>query len=243
MEQKSKIEERYRDLSAFWQGVTIVLSFIGLWLAVFQVFHFQIFGIMLMENSYLYLLMSFYLSMVFLLFPPKIKGPQKVFFCIDVFLCLITFGMPIYFAYLGYDIMEGGWSYLAPAHLTVMAFVLWALVLEAVRRTTGTSLAIIILVFSLYPLFAPYMPGFLEGHGRSLTTTAVFHAYSLQSLLGIPMRVAGTILIGFIIFGVALQASGGGAFFLNLSYCILGSTRGGTAKVAVLSSALFGSLS
>jgi TRAP transporter 4TM/12TM fusion protein len=57
------------------------------------------------------------------------------------------------------------------------------------------------------------------------------------------MRVAGMILIGFIIFGVALQASGGGEFFLNLSYCILGATRGGTAKVAVLSSALFGSLS
>jgi TRAP transporter 4TM/12TM fusion protein len=83
----------------------------------------------------------------------------------------------------------------------------------------------------------------MEGHGRSFSTTAVFHAFSIQSLLGIPMRVAGMILIGFIIFGVALQASGGGAFFLNLSYALLGSTRGGTAKVAVLSSALFGSLS
>lgn len=243
MEKKSRIEARYRDLPAFWQWITIVFSFLGLFLAIFQVFHFQISGMMLMENSYLYLLMSFYLSMVFLLFPSKIKGPEKVFFYIDVFLCFLNLAITLYFAWLGYDIIEGGWSYLAPLHITVMSVILWALVIEAVRRTTGTSLALIILVFSLYPLFAPHMPGFLEGHGRTFSTTAAFHALSIQSLLGIPMRVAGMILIGFIIFGVALQASGGGSFFLNLSYCILGTTRGGTAKVAVLSSALFGSLS
>ena len=243
MEEKSAISSRYRTLPDFWQWVTIGLSSIGLSVAVFQVFHFQIFGKMLMENSYLYLLLSFYLSMVFLFFPLTTGGPKKVIFCIDVLFSLLTLAIPCYFAWLGYDIVDGGWSYYAPPHMFVMAVIIWALVLEAVRRTSGTSLAVIILVFSLYPLFAPYMPGFLEGYGRSFSTTAAFHVFSIQSLLGIPMRVAGMILIGFIIFGVALQASGGGDFFLNLSYCILGKTRGGTAKVAVLSSALFGSLS
>ena len=243
MEEKSAISSRYRTLPDFWQWVTIGLSSIGLSVAVFQVFHFQIFGKMLMENSYLYLLLSFYLSMVFLFFPLTTRGPKKAIFCIDVVFCLLILGIPSYFAWLGYDIVDGGWSYYAPPHMFVMAVILWALVLEAVRRTSGTSLAVIILMFSLYPLYAPYMPGFLEGYGRSFSTTAAFHVFSIQSLLGIPMRVAGGILIGFIIFGVALQASGGGDFFLNLSYCILGKTRGGTAKVAVLSSALFGSLS
>jgi TRAP transporter 4TM/12TM fusion protein len=83
----------------------------------------------------------------------------------------------------------------------------------------------------------------MEGYHRSFSTTANYHALSMSSLLGIPMKVFGIILIGFIIFGVALQASGGGRFFLQLSSALLGSTRGGTAKVAVLSSALFGSLS
>lgn len=243
MEHKSKIEERYRTLPPFWHWVTICFSIAGLGLAVFQVFHFQFFGAMLMENSYLYLLLSFYLSMVFLFFPMRKGGPQRLLFFIDVICCLVTIAIPLYFAWLGYDIIERGWSYRAPFFMTVLAVILWILVLEAVRRTSGTSLAVIILIFSLYPMFSPYMPGFLEGHGRSFGTTAVFHAFSIQSMLGIPMRVAGMILIGFIIFGVALQASGGGEFFLNLSYCVLGSTRGGTAKVAVLSSALFGSLS
>jgi len=243
MEHTSKIEGRYRTLPAFWHWVTICFSIAGLALAVFEVFHFRAFDTMLMENSYLYLLLSFYLSMVFLFFPLRKGGPQRLLFSIDVLLWLITFSIPLYFAWLGYDIIERGWSYHAPFHMTVMAIILWMLVLEAVRRTSGTSLAVIILIFSLYPLFSPYMPGFLEGYGRSFGTTAVFHAFSIQSMVGIPMRVAGMILIGFIIFGVALQASGGGDFFLNLSYCILGATRGGTAKVAVLSSALFGSLS
>jgi len=243
MEEKSPISSRYRTLPDFWQWVTIGLSFIGLSVAVFQVFHFQIFGKMLMENSYLYLLLSIYLSMVFLFFPLTTRGPEKVIFYIDIVFTVLILAIPSYFAWLGYDIVEGGWSYRAPPHMFYMAVILWVLVLEAVRRTSGISLAVIILVFSLYPLYAPSMPGFLEGHGCSFTTTAAFHAFSIQSLLGIPMRVAGMILIGFIIFGVALQASGGGDFFLNLSYCILGKTRGGTAKVAVLSSALFGSLS
>ncbi|MBW2150541.1 MAG: TRAP transporter fused permease subunit [Deltaproteobacteria bacterium] len=243
MENISKIEERYRTLPAFWHWITICFSIAGLALAVFQVFHLQAFGAMLMENSYLYLLLSFYLSMVFLFFPLRKGGHQRLVFIVDVILWLIAFSIPLYFAWLGYDIIERGWSYRAPSHMTAMAIILWVLVIEAVRRTSGTSLAVIILVFSLYPLFSPYMPGFLEGYGRSFNTTAVFHAFSIQSVLGIPMRVAGMILIGFIIFGVALQASGGGEFFLNLSYCILGATRGGTAKVAVLSSALFGSLS
>ncbi|UCH19421.1 MAG: TRAP transporter fused permease subunit [Deltaproteobacteria bacterium] len=243
MQPKGQIEARYRTLSDFWRWTTVVLSFAGLFLAIFQVFHFQFFGKMLMENSYLYLLLSFYVSMVFLFFPLTKQGPPKIIFYVDVFLGLLTFAIPLYFAWLGYDIIEAGWSYRAPPRMFIMAVILWGLVLEAVRRTSGMSLAVIILIFSLYPLYAPYMPGFMEGYGRSFSTTAAFHAFSIQSLLGIPMRVAGMILIGFIIFGVALQASGGGDFFLKLSYCILGATRGGTAKVAVLSSALFGSLS
>jgi len=90
MEQKSQIEARYRTLPDFWKWVTIALSFIGLSLAIFQVFHFQIFGKMLMENSYLYLLISFYLSMVFLFFPLTRRGPKKAIFRIDVLFCLLT---------------------------------------------------------------------------------------------------------------------------------------------------------
>ena len=64
-----------------------------------------------------------------------------------------------------------------------------------------------------------------------------------ESLLGIPMRVVATLLIGFLLFAVGLQVSGGGKFFIDLALCLLGRVRGGTAKVSVMASALFGSIS
>jgi len=243
MENGSPIAARYRTLTGFWEWLTIGFSILGIVLAVYHIFYFQAFGFMLMDNSYLYLLMAFYLSMAFLFFPLTKKGPQKFIFAVDAFLFLLTLVISSYLAMHGIEIITKGWGYLAPTHMMVMAVMLWALVLEAVRRTAGASLAIVILVFSLYPLYANHMPGFMEGYSRSFATTANFHALSMTSLLGIPMKVFGIILIGFIIFGVALQASGGGQFFLNLSGALLGSRRGGTAKVAVMSSALFGSLS
>jgi len=243
MEKKIALGERHRTLTGFWRWLTIIFSVIGLFLVVYQVFSFRAFGLLIMQNAYFYLLMTFYLSMTFLFFPLKSGGPKRLIFGIDVFFFFVTICITLYFAWLGYDIIYKGWAYLAPTHMTIMAVILWALVLEAVRRAAGTSLAVVILAFSLYPLYAPYMPGFLEGYGRSFSTTAAFHVLSTEALLGIPMKVFGLMLIGFLIFGIALQASGGGTFFLNLSYCVLGTTRGGTAKVAVLSSALFGSLS
>jgi TRAP transporter 4TM/12TM fusion protein len=243
MAQANSISSRYRDLTGFWKWVTIAFSVIGLALAIYHIFYFTVNDFMFMENSYLYLLMTIYLSMAFLFFPMTKKGNPKLILSLDIILFLVTIGVNAYFAYEGYTIIERGWGYMAPTPIMVMAVILWALCLEAVRRTAGTSLALIILVFSLYPLYASYMPGFLEGYSRSFTTTANFHALSMDSILGIPLKVFGVILIGFIVFGVALTASGGGSFFLKMSQAVLGGTRGGTAKVAVLSSALFGSLS
>jgi TRAP transporter 4TM/12TM fusion protein len=237
------MESRYRTLTGFWKWVTIGFSTLGILLAVYHIFYFQGLGFMLMDNSYLYLLMTFYMSMVFLFFPLKKGGSEKIIFAVDVFLFFLTVAVSLYLAVHGLEINTRGWDYFAPTHIMIMSIMLWILVLEAVRRTAGASLAIVILVFSLYPLYAAHMPGFLEGYHRPFTTTANYHALSMSSILGIPMQVFGIILIGFIIFGVALQASGGGQFFLNLSGALLGSRRGGTAKVAVLSSALFGSLS
>ena len=119
--------------------MTVFFSIAGLALAVFQIFHFQIAGNMLMENSYLYLLLSFYLSMVFLFFPMRKGGPQRLLFYIDVVFCVATIAIPLYFAWLGYDIIERGWSYRAPFPMVLLAVILWFLVLEAVRRTSGTS--------------------------------------------------------------------------------------------------------
>jgi TRAP transporter 4TM/12TM fusion protein len=87
------------------------------------------------------------------------------------------------------------------------------------------------------------MPGFLWGSPFSITETARYHVMGVESIIGIPTRVVGNLLIGFIIFGVALVSSGGGEFFMNFALSLLGHTRGGAAKVSVFSSAFMASLS
>lgn len=241
--QASILATRYRNLKGPWRWITFSFSLVAIFLAIYQIYHLRLFELMIMDNSYLYLLLSLFLPQIFLFFPPTKRSSSKFFWMVDCFLALISFAIPAIFARYGYTIIERGWGYFAPPEIMVMAIMLWALIIEAVRRTTGLALALVVLFFSLYPLFAPYMPAFLEGHGRSFVTTATFHSLSVDSILGIPMKVFGDLLIGFMLFGIALQVTGGGKFFLDFSFALLGSTRGGPAKVAVLASALFGSMS
>ncbi|MDH3640574.1 MAG: TRAP transporter fused permease subunit, partial [Gammaproteobacteria bacterium] len=69
------------------------------------------------------------------------------------------------------------------------------------------------------------------------------HALSIESVFGLPFRAFAELVIGFLLFGVALQQTGGGRFFLDLAFALLGHVRGGPAKVAILSSGLMGSMS
>ncbi len=122
--------------------------------------------------------------------------------------------MASYFATQALKIIEKGWEFIAPPLPTICSLLLWFLILEAVRRVAGGILMSTCLFFSLYPVFAHLMPGFLEGRDFSLLATARYHAMSVESILGIPMKVVGSLLIGFMIFGVTLQFTGGGPIFL-----------------------------
>ncbi|HSE94669.1 MAG TPA: TRAP transporter fused permease subunit, partial [Methylomirabilota bacterium] len=120
---------------------------------------------------------------------------------------------------------------------------LWLLVLEAARRAGGLALFLMVLGLSLYPVYAGALPGPVAGLSLSLPDTIRYQAMSVEAILGIPMRVFGTLIIGFIIFGEALQVTSGGQFFNDLALSLLGAFRGGPAKVAVVASGLFGSMS
>lgn len=233
--------EQTSKLQGIWKWVCIALSLIGMFIVVNQLFYLKLMGIMLYDNQYLYILMAIFLGAVFLYYPLRVYN--KRYLLLDVSLFLLTLSICSYFSYKGYEIDKTGWGYIAPKHALVMAIILWCLIIEAVRRTAGRMMAIIIIVFSFYPMFAQYMPSLLSGPPKKFTATMLFHILSLDSALGIPIRVFATQLIGFMLFGAALQAVGGGQWFLNLAYSILGTARGGPGKVAILGSALFGSLS
>jgi len=234
-----------KGLLFFQQWTVIVFAFLGIVLSVNQIFYLKLFDIIFMENTYIYGLMALFLSLVFILFPAQkeVSSVKSVFYWLDIFLFLLTIVLGIVFALKGREIIDRGWAAVAPLPFVVLSILIWFICIEAARRTGGLVLAAIVAFFSFYPLFAGYMPGFLQGNSFSFFGAAIYHAMSTESILGIPMKVFSDLLIGYILFGVALIATGGGKFFLDFASAFLGHTRGGAAKVSVLASAFFGSMS
>lgn len=231
-----------KQSGSFWDKIFSVLSLLAMLLVINQVFKLRLFGFNPMDTGYLYFLMACYLSSAFIIYPATSKKRTGVPWY-DVILICLSIIVNLYFALHALDIVLYGWEYRAPLLPTIFSIILWLLVLEGVRRSTGWVLAGICLVFSVFPVFAMSLPGFLQGQSFDIITTARIHAMSVNSILGVPLTVVGTLLVGFMFFGVVLGGTGGGTFFFGLAEALLGHARGGPAKVAVIASAFFGSLS
>lgn len=229
--------------SLLWKIIIVVFPVLTLLLSINQIFRLQIFGFLPMVNAYLYLLLALNLSLVFIIFPATKKISSEKVQWYDVIMFLITIVINIYFTFNAETMIFKAWEHYAPLLPSMLSVVLWILVLEAVRRTNGKVVAGFCLLFSLYPLYAGYLPSILSGQNYDFISTARIHALSINSMLGIPTQVVGTLLVGFMFFGVVLQHTGGGKFFMDFAMSTCGHVRGGPAKVAVISSALFGSLS
>lgn len=161
----------------------------------------------------------------------------------DIILALLAFSVSAYFAISSNIILDDAWEYDAPDLAKYLAFIMWALILEATRRAGGTGVYSVCLLLSIYPMISHFAPGFLNGAPETPDRTISFHILGTESILGIPMIAFANLVVGFLLFGVALQYTGGGAFFLNLAFALLGRHRGGPAKVAIFSSGLMGSMS
>ena len=118
-----------------------------------------------------------------------------------------------------------------------------ALVLEAARRVAGGTLAWIALASVLYTRFAYLFPGLLYSKGSSWQRIASYLYLDSGGILGVPLDVAATVLVAFIFFGQALYAVRGDRFLIELALVAMGRYRGGSAKVSIVSSGLFGMVS
>ncbi len=118
-----------------------------------------------------------------------------------------------------------------------------ALSLEATRRVTGDTLALITAVFLGYIFAGPFFPGILAHRGVSISRAVSFLYSSLYGIFGGVAQTFATYVFLFIIFGVFMEKSGAGEFFIDLALCFTGRTRGGPAKAAVVSSGLMGTIS
>ncbi len=243
-----KLEEvelsRYRKLGPVGRGMLIAAAIGSVFMSTYIIFGLgPILGLYVpIETQYFYAMLALLMPLPFVLYP-MVPAQRDEIPWFDWLLALTAFVIPVYFVVQSDPILNQGWEYNAPFEAKVMAFVFWALVLEALRRAGGGTIFAICLIVSIYPIIAGYGPGFLRGQAVSADVTAGFHVFGTESILGIPMNAFANLVVGFLVFGVALQMTGGGAFFLNLAFAMLGRHRGGPAKVAIFSSGLMGSMS
>ncbi|MGA1207694.1 MAG: TRAP transporter permease [Litorivicinaceae bacterium] len=130
-----------------------------------------------------------------------------------------------------------------PWIITLIGAVVTVSVMEGIRRQSGWPLFSIIAIFLIYALFAGDVPGPLIGRELTVSRLVEYVGFDPSAVFSTPLAVGTTIVVLFVLFGNLLFAAGGGAFFTDLAMAVAGKSRGGSAKIAVLASALFGSIS
>ena len=133
--------------------------------------------------------------------------------------------------------------YARPRDALIGGAIILALVAEGVRRSAGPVLFIFLLSFFTLGLVGHFIPGQFQGRDVDFDRLVIYLSLDSNSLVGIPLTVATTIVISFIYFGNLLDLSGGSRFFTDISTALMGRYRGGSAKIAVTASSLFGSIS
>lgn len=137
------------------------------------------------------------------------------------------------------------WPMVSPLSTADMAaaIALCLLVLEATRRTIGLTLCILVAGFLAYAIWGHHVPGSFSHRPLSLTEIVDHLAFTTNGLIGPALSVAAFLVFVFVLFGAMLDRLGGGDFFHDLAGALVGRQAGGPAKVAVVSSAMYGTIS
>jgi TRAP transporter 4TM/12TM fusion protein len=229
-------ESRFLKVSGAW---AMVVKIIAIAFSVFQLYT-ALFGIMEAQIQRPTHLM-FALTLIYLLYPFRRNRSSAVVHPLDLGLAILSVAAGAY-SILNYEsLMESSGLYsnldLAMAALGIL------LTLEATRRIVGLPITIIASVFLLYAFLGPYFPGFFSHRGFDIKRITTHMWFTTEGIMGIPLGVSSTFIFLFILFGAFLTKTGIMDFFMDLSNAVAGWASGGPAKVAVIASAMEGTVS
>ncbi len=185
--------------------------------------------------------LGFVLVLIYLLYPARATGSKHKLAWYDVLLAAAGAAVCGYIVW-NYDVIV-----LDAGPPTEMDFFFGCaailLVLEATRRIVGLPITLVAVCFLLYAKFGNLIPGMMGHPGFSLKRI-VGHMYlTTEGLFGMPLGVSASFVFLFILFGAFLHSTGLGKFFIDLALAAAGRFVGGPAKVAVLASGFFGTIS
>lgn len=185
--------------------------------------------------------LSFGLVLAFVIYPRKKGGTYNEVDLVDLLLVLMSCAIAVYWImeYKGIMLRAGDVNRLD----LIMGVTALVLVFEGTRRVLGYPMFIIGLVGLLYCYFGNYAPSFMLHRGFSLKRIVAHMYLGTQGIYGIPIGVVSTFVFVFLLFGSFLSKTGVAQFFNDFSNALTGRAAGGPAKVAVISSALQGTVS
>jgi len=192
--------------------------------------------------------LGFALLLAFLIFP--ISRDKKIS-AIDVFISIVSSFCCLYIYFFYDQLIDRGGVLLnitvgqninIPIEL-IIGIIGILILLEATRRVIGKPLAIIAIIFLLFSYFGQYAPDIISHGGLSLKRLVGFQWFDQEAIFGIPIGVSVDFIFLFVLFGALLETAGGGKYFLDLAFAMVGKMRGGPAKAAILGSGMTGMIS
>ena len=192
--------------------------------------------------------LGFALLLAFLIFPYA-RGKRVNF--IDI-LIAITGAICCLYIYVFYDQLVDRGGILLKINLSdnftipielILGIIGILILLEATRRVIGVPLVVIAVCFLLFSYFGQYAPDIISHGGLSLKRLVGFQWFDQEAIFGIPIGVSVDFIFLFVLFGALLETAGGGKYFLDLAFAMVGKMRGGPAKAAILGSGMTGLIS
>ena len=220
---------------------SILLISIPILGSIFILYIPQRLGIRVWVEQYLALFLGLTLVTTFLTTPATKKTSSDTLPWYDVVLGVLSLVVSVYVTINWPDIVDTG-GIITPIR-TALGIASVALLLEVTRRFFGWTLVLLVIVFIFYALFTSLFPGPLYGRSINWQRLAISLYLDKNALFGITLHVAATIVLAFVVFGQLLFATGGGKSIIDGALTVFGKMKGGAAKVPVVASGAFGSLS
>ena len=194
--------------------------------------------------------LAFALTLCFLIYPGKKKAANHKISLIDYFFVTLSI-IATFYIVIDYEGLVYRQGILATANFLginiryemILGVVGIILLLEATRRAIGLPLVCIAVIFLIFSIFGKQMPDLIAHAGLSITRLVGYHWLGGEAIFGIPISVSVSFIFLFVLFGSILDAAGGGKYFLNLAFALVGKMKGGPAKAAILASGLTGMIS
>ena len=229
-------EQSYREHKCWRQYITVIISVAFVLFQLYATLSGRITAQILRASH-----LAFVQALAFLLFPASKRLPRNTLPLYDVVLAFLGAACWLYIVINFQQLVRRTGAY-TMQDIAVGALGILILI-ESCRRIVGLPILIIACSFIVYAFAGPYLPGFFNHRGYSFERVVSHLFYNTEGIMGTPIGACSTFIFLFILFGALLESTGIGQFFIDVCNAIAGGASGGPAKVAVLSSALLGTVS